>query len=342
MVITDDGSATCNVYVWTNYEWYNSDFPTPMESGFGTNHTLTLVPDTQGNYQIVSDAYNEWDISGINTEATSNTEIMSLTASFSTSSMHPFATTTTGSSQVFNRSKAAEYANLYVGSYTSGTARYSDYYNRMYRNFNSADGLTGGDCVNYVSQCLYYAGLKKTSTWTYNNNGTVCTNTSHKANQNGYPSTHTCTADDTASTAWTVVSPFINAIQAAYASSYNTSPSTSSFHVGDIGFLSSGGTPYHAFICVGVSGSTFLINAHNNDRKQVSYNSSSITNLAIHCLHIHNPSSSWLKYNSTSHRAACDSGCGYSFYGTHYAQTPGTNVACLGCGYVGNINQGST
>lgn len=87
---------------------------------------------------------------------------------------------------------------------------------------------------------------------------------------------------------------------------------------------------------------SFQVNAHNNDRKQVSYNSSSITNLAIHCLHIHNPSSSWLKYNSTSHRAACDSGCGYSFYGTHYAQTPGTNVVCLGCGYVGNINQGST
>lgn len=62
-----DGSVTCLVSVGTSYVWYNSDFSTPIESGFGSTHTLTLTPDAQGGYRVVADIYNEWDISGINT-----------------------------------------------------------------------------------------------------------------------------------------------------------------------------------------------------------------------------------------------------------------------------------
>ncbi|MBQ4641091.1 MAG: hypothetical protein IJB47_00535 [Oscillospiraceae bacterium] len=66
IIALDSGEVSCEVYVRTEFEWYNFDFPTPIqpiESEFGTVHTLTLNSD----FQVISDLFDERDISGINT-----------------------------------------------------------------------------------------------------------------------------------------------------------------------------------------------------------------------------------------------------------------------------------
>lgn len=47
------------------------------------------------------------------------------------------------------------------------------------------------------------------------------------------------------------------------------------------------------------------------------------------------------KYSASYHKVPCSyGGCSGYILQRHYAQTPGTNVRCLGCGYVGNISGG--
>lgn len=49
----------------------------------------------------------------------------------------------------------------------------------------------------------------------------------------------------------------------------------------------------------------------------------------------------YAKYNATYHKVYCDNGsCSGYILEHHYAQTPGSNATCLGCGYVGSIANG--
>lgn len=338
VAISENGGVSCEVYIWTEFEWCNSDFPKPIQSGFGTLHTLTLTSDLQ----VVSDLFDERDISGINTRVDTTAKgdgYISHRNAIPSENNTPFNIVTGSPTQLINRSSVVTYANQYVGNYSNSSVRDYSYYNRKYKNFN----LAGGDCVNYVSQCLNNAGLPQTSNWTYSENGTTCSNSSHTANDNASYATHSCTANDSAGAAWIETSNFISTMSSAYPSDYDTSPTVGNFYVGDVGFLceeSNGAYPYHAFICVGTGSSTFLINAHNNDRKNVAYSNNTIASLNISRIHIHSPSGSWLKYNSSYHRAPCNAGCGYNYYGIHYARVPSQNGTCLGCGYVGNISSG--
>ena len=59
----------------------------------------------------------------------------------------------------YNPSKVAEYAWRHYKNYNlSDNDGYND---GAYKSFKNS----GGDCANFVSQCLYYAGLPKTSAW---------------------------------------------------------------------------------------------------------------------------------------------------------------------------------
>lgn len=341
VVTLENGEVSCEVYIWTEFEWFNSDFPNPIQSGFGTLHTLTLTSDLQ----VVSDLFDERDISGINTRIDATAKDHGDIAHYNAvpcENITPNNIVSSSPIQLINRSSVVTYANQYVGNYSASSSAIQDYshYNRKYKNYN----LSGGDCVNYVSQCLNNAGLPQISNWIYSENGTTCSDSSHSANNNTSYATHSCTANDSAGSAWIETSNFISTMSSAYPSDYDTSPTVSDFYVGDVGFLcrgSGGVSPYHAFICVGTGSSTFLINAHNNDRKNVAYSNSTISSMYISRIHIHSPSSSWLKYNSSYHRSPCNTGCGYSYYGIHYAQIPGQNATCIGCGYVGYISNGN-
>lgn len=73
----------------------------------------------------------------------------------------------------YNRTTAVSYANTYALSYNSN-----------YRSFAGS----GGDCANFVSQCLYAGGLSMSNTWKYiwssgnNRNNDTCTAAWNNAN----------------------------------------------------------------------------------------------------------------------------------------------------------------
>lgn len=57
----------------------------------------------------------------------------------------------------------------------------------------------------------------------------------------------------------------------------------------------------------------------------------------------HSFSGTATKYSASYHKVPCSyTGCAGYILQSHYAQSPGTNVRCLGCGYVGNITIGIT
>ena len=60
----------------------------------------------------------------------------------------------------YNPGAAIEYAQKYAYDYNSD-----------YKNYNSS----GGDCANFVSQCLYAGGLAMTDGWHYRNSGSDVT-----------------------------------------------------------------------------------------------------------------------------------------------------------------------
>lgn len=327
----ENGLVSCKVYEWVEYTWYNDDFPDPVSSGFGTWHTLTLAPNAgDTSYQIVQDIYDESDISGFNnTVSKANDFDNEILPHYDTRGN---VSTFSALASSFSRSAAVSYADAYVGNYSFSSGDVADYtyYNKQYKNFNAS----GGDCANYVSQCLKAAGLGTTSNWYYNNNGSICTDSTHDARVG-----HTCTNTHICGEAWRRSTELRKELSSYYASTFDTDPSPDSFCVADVGFFGRGATQSHSVICVATGGNSFLINSHNNDRKRVEYNARTIASNSLSRLHIHS-GNSWTKYNATYHRGLCNGGCGEFVLAQHYARTPGSNATCLGCGYVGNISIG--
>ena len=327
---TPDGQMICDIYVWTEFEWFNDNFPDPVSSGFGTWHTLTLEL-IDGSYQIVDDKYNEYDISGINTADDSNVSVNCGVEDNDVPTAFAVATPIAASSTiapVYSHTLAVQYANTYVGS--GGENDYT-YYNRMYKNYN----VKGGDCANFASQCLYAGGFPETSTWYYNDADTPCTDTTHLANSDSSYDTHDCTKDDSCSEAWRRSSILYDALCANSHCIPDESPTASTFCYGDIGFFTSSGSPSHTFICTGRSGSQFLLTQHNTDRKNVLHGDSFIDSYGVYRVHIHCGTIAQ-QYNEYNHKVRCG-GCGEYIYEAHYTTTPGTNAKCDGCGYRGII-----
>ena len=156
----ENGLVSCKVYEWVEYTWYSDDFPDPVSSGFGTWHTLTLAPNAgDTSYQIVQDIYDESDISGFNnTVSKANDFDNEILPHYDTRGN---VSTFSALASSFSRSAAVSYADAYVGNYSFSSGDVADYtyYNKQYKNFNAS----GGDCANYVSQCLKAAGLGTTS-----------------------------------------------------------------------------------------------------------------------------------------------------------------------------------
>lgn len=325
---------TCDVYEWTEYKWHSNDFPFPVTSGVGIWHKLTLSGSS--GYKVINDEYDESDISGIDSSNQSKSQSFYTNSDSISDSVNSNPMSLGSSAKVFSRSDAVSYANQYVGDYTSGDVQDYTFYNRQYRNFN----ISGGDCANFVSQCLKDAGLAETKKWYYSNSNTKCTNGTHTANNNNSYSSHICTADDTYGEAWPSSTSLRIELNKQYNSEFDTNPTPASFCLADIGFFGNGNTQTHSFICVGTGDNLFLINSHNNDRKNVPYSASTIQSQKISRLHIHSGSGKWLKYNATYHRVSCDGGCGEFILQPHYASVPGANATCLGCGYIGNISSG--
>lgn len=136
-----------------------------------------------------------------------------------------------------------------AAGYDSSTAvsyahRYAFDYNPAYSNYNSI----GGDCANFVSQCLRAGGLEMTDGWYWY-------------------------SYDERSTSWASCSNMYNYFKnAGYTIIEN--PSDDELYDGNpvLYYSSSKGRWSHAAICVGHDGSgNALVSAHNNDHDSVNW-----------------------------------------------------------------------
>lgn len=167
----------------------------------------------------------------------------------------------------YNRNGVKTYADSYVYHSANGNINES-YYNSNYKNFNPL----GGDCANYVSQCIYeggdypMVGLSNHSNsypaWWYDNKGT--------------PSN---TSDDTYTSAWTWTSAHYNrTFMKGIYGTVKDNPSSVDISKGDplyVDWHYSGGAAWydHAYICVGTDSSGVpIINSHNNDYYHIRWN----------------------------------------------------------------------
>ena len=228
-----DGIFQKDVLNLTVREWTFVDYDDLYDNqytidtfGFGITRTITFQR-TENGWKISSDenpvAFMEEEINeNINSKETITNTNQSGTSNISISgTITPLAS--------YNASAAVAYADKYALNY-----------NPNYSNYNSI----GGDCANFVSQCLYAGGLTMANDWYWYS----------YSNRSG---------------SWTVVPNLKTAMvnrgyQAVYISSYGTS-SFSSFSAGDVIMFGSG--QYHTMICTGKdSAGRPYYNAHNTDQ----------------------------------------------------------------------------
>lgn len=156
---------TDNGYVATVYEWTFFDYDDLSDgvggsdtAGFGVEHVITFAYNDSGALEIIYDDYTESDVlTGVLQETTVEAEeIIEDEADVDT------LTAVTYDAD-FDVVKATIYADTWVSHEDLDGGEDPTYYNPAYRSFASS----GGDCANYVSQCLYAGGMDMITSGTY-------------------------------------------------------------------------------------------------------------------------------------------------------------------------------
>lgn len=265
----EGGTAHLTVYVWTSFYWTDSS-GIVIRSGMGVPHDMTLRL-IDGSWSIVSDVFDEGPLTGVKSPqlVTTNDGREPLIADAG------IVPTGDPGSTYYNRNAAANYSDQYVDHRAYGTNYPSAYNNAVYKDYTSG----GGDCTNFVSQCLraggayfvgQYSNPSSTSVWWYNDNGTTPNHTS----------------DDSASYSWfncVYQRPFVLA-------GWGTQVSSSQLQRGDIVYYdwTGNGTWDHAAIVAAFDGSGKpLVNCHTNDYYHVRWNFGD-TSCKYDCVHIKN------------------------------------------------------
>ena len=230
------------VYEWTffDYDDLSDGVGGSDTAGFGTEHLITFGYNDAGQLQILSDDYTESDVltGELPQEDLQEADL---------SAAPKAGTYYTGYDPV----KAAIYSNKYVSPtpLPDGVAADTSYYNPEYPHYAGQ----GGDCANFVSQCLYAGGFPTSSQW---------------KSRTG---------------AW------INCVsQIKYFRSYGTyvaNPTESDIRPGSLIYFNYSpkltSSWYHVIICVGQnSAGTPVINGHTYDRYRVPWNYSKETYIA--------------------------------------------------------------
>lgn len=251
-----DNSIHVFVYESIDFDWTFTDTNTRIKSGYGTEHDIFI--DTKTSI-ITDDLFYEKDFSGIAT--TNRTYIYTIAEEPKVNDINPIDISNFKSnSRSYNVNSAVSYALSYSSS-SSGTTSY----NPKYKNWAGY----GGDCANFVSQCLYAGGLTMTTSgsyvWYYDDAGTPCTNPTHGPNASGSWNSHTCTADDSASSSWTGCSSQRAALVNLYGCSlYGPNYYTnSSVYLGNLLYTNSGG---HVYICTDASSTIRCYTCHTTNR----------------------------------------------------------------------------
>lgn len=235
--VTETGNGyEVEVYEWTffDYDDLSDGYGGSDTAGYGTHHTLTLEYDEYGDLVIVSDLYSEMDILGCGTTADLVMEAESVS--------NPTITYDGD----YDPIRAGLYANKWVTHQNIGSSTDSSFYNPAYPNLN----YRGGDCANYVSQCMLAGNMSQTNGWYYKN-GSYSSAWSYCPTQYKYFTSF-------GKSIWKPTDADIYPGSLIYCNGNYSNPPNSFYHV---------------IICVGYnSAGKPVINGHNSDRYMMPWN----------------------------------------------------------------------
>lgn len=150
----EDDKADLDVYEWMTVGYASDDYSDVNATAYGYNFSLQLGRDRSGDWQITSVSDTDQNFDWMEEEASyaaqaeksGEYDLRVVSEDGSREMMAAVAATTYS----YNVSKAIAYADKYCINYNSS--------------YNSYKGR-GGDCANFVSQCLYAGGFKQDSVW---------------------------------------------------------------------------------------------------------------------------------------------------------------------------------
>lgn len=245
-------SASVNVTEHYSFQINTID----VRSYVDTDYHIVLEKNIAGQWEIVEVTSNDWFDQAMDYEPFDVAELLNHMDNVNTADVE------TNDQEIFSSEPAAATATSQIDlDYTINASRVANYaatfwknYNSSYKNYNGS----GGDCMNYASQCLA-AGLGFTS-----DGSALCDNIGSyiwKPNSSSFiscSSFRTYLSNNTSETG-------------LFGTVTTTASANSTYKVGDIIHVDGTGGPYtHAAIVTSAGDkNTALVSAHNNNRIDV-------------------------------------------------------------------------
>lgn len=291
------------VYEWTwlfHSDKINPDSNSVWKLGFSTTHNMVLSPCADGKFLIISDSYDENDVTGYTSRDYVSLPLSGPFLSELALSTPPTAELMANNSYMPNLSACVNYADTHYNAQKSSIYGYAPQ----------------NDCCNFVSQCLHAGGfsidgsssntLGDTSKWWHSKRGNL--------SQSSY--------------SWRLVEYFC----AYWGSKYEIvriNSDCSNVFPGNPIFASD---KSHIAICVGYNGGRPVYDAHTNDRYRTYVSSADFQyTILLNCTGNHNKV---YESNATRHRAYCST-CTKELlsWSSHHFKQSGVYYICTLCGY---------
>ena len=210
------------------------------EMAYATEHQMTVATKNGSGYRIINNIYDEDQFIG-KAEINRNTD----SALMENNLQQNAVDIQTFDLSNFDINELIHYADLYVGVDCINSSGY----NPKYANLNGS----GGDCANYVSQCLLAGGLQRDDTW--------------YAKRKTGSSIYTIFSN-----AWATAPSLKNYLE-SQGYSYVNATQSNVFPGNPVYCYVQANSGYtHVGICVGYNNSGVpIINAHNNDIYHMPY-----------------------------------------------------------------------
>ena len=150
----EDGTALIDIYEWMTVGYAPDEKEKISAAAYGYTFSMKAERDSSGGWDIAAVGNTEQNFSWMEEEAEYASEFQEADLDdrrviSEDGSLEMMAASAAGS-YTYNVSNAIAYADKYCINYNSS--------------YNSYKGR-GGDCANFVSQCLYAGGFKQDSVW---------------------------------------------------------------------------------------------------------------------------------------------------------------------------------
>ena len=327
--LTRDGNISADVYDAVYITYYYPDNEDLLDyCAYGVWHTMEFS-EQNGEWRIEKDSFDERDLTGV----ASNDILLAERENTVSEQPEPIYNGEPPRSVTFNYTaakinQAIQYAVTYCGLSTSQSGRLSSStsgwlgnsngspsnYNSLYVSYHN----NGGDCCNYVSQCLYAAGHPTNSNWCFTYSG------SQRNGSNYWIRVWQLVAEFKSTS-------FTNYSDAAVNSTY------SNVYTGNPVYWYAGGSysSDHIMICVGKNnGGVPVLCGHTTDMYR--WPISAVSGNTLFTMYIttsenHSHSYVYTSLGSSNHRRTCQ----YCEITAIVSHVYNNNGRCIYCGYDG-------